>query len=126
MWGVRTDLPTGTVTFLFTDIEGSTRLLHELGAEAYADALAEVGGRLYLSGVDEEMIRQLRSAGKLDFERLVPELRKAAANWRLFSTGTALSSTVCQIKHGGVSFVTCCSLESSLMRSAAGLPAIQL
>ena len=24
-------LPTGTVTFLFTDIEGSTRLLHELG-----------------------------------------------------------------------------------------------
>ena len=35
-----TELPTGTVTFLFTDIEGSTRLLHELG-EAYADALAE-------------------------------------------------------------------------------------
>jgi hypothetical protein len=26
-------LPTGTVTFLFTDIEGSTRLAHELGAE---------------------------------------------------------------------------------------------
>jgi predicted ATPase/class 3 adenylate cyclase len=38
---VRTDLPTGTVTFLFTDVEGSTRLLHELGAERYADALAE-------------------------------------------------------------------------------------
>ena len=34
------DLPAGTVTFLFTDIEGSTRLLHELG-DAYADALAE-------------------------------------------------------------------------------------
>jgi len=33
-------LPSGTVTFLFTDIEGSTRLLHELG-DAYADALAE-------------------------------------------------------------------------------------
>ncbi len=32
--------PAGTVTFLFTDIEGSTRLLHELG-DAYADALAE-------------------------------------------------------------------------------------
>jgi predicted ATPase/class 3 adenylate cyclase len=38
---MRGDLPTGTVTFLFTDIEGSTRLLHELGAERYADALAE-------------------------------------------------------------------------------------
>jgi predicted ATPase len=34
------ELPTGTVTFLFTDVEGSTRLLHELG-DAYADALRE-------------------------------------------------------------------------------------
>ena len=33
-------LPTGTVTFLFTDVEGSTKLLHALGADAYADALA--------------------------------------------------------------------------------------
>ena len=31
---MRNDLPTGTVTFLFTDVEGSTKLLHELGAEA--------------------------------------------------------------------------------------------
>jgi len=34
------ELPTGTVTFLFTDVEGSTRLLHELG-DGYADALSE-------------------------------------------------------------------------------------
>src|ERR687884_512565 len=33
-------LPAGTVTFLFTDIEGSTRLLQELG-DSYAEALAE-------------------------------------------------------------------------------------
>lgn len=33
-------LPTGTVTFLFTDIEGSTKLLQQLG-EAYATVLAE-------------------------------------------------------------------------------------
>ena len=33
------ELPRGTVTFLFTDVEGSTRLLHELGAERYAAAL---------------------------------------------------------------------------------------
>ena len=31
--------PTGTVTFLFTDIEGSTRLLERLGAERYAESL---------------------------------------------------------------------------------------
>jgi hypothetical protein len=37
---VHQELPTGTVTFLFTDVEGSTRLLHELGAEAYARRLA--------------------------------------------------------------------------------------
>ena len=38
---MRPELPTGTVTFLFTDIEGSTRLLHALGPDAYAVALAE-------------------------------------------------------------------------------------
>ncbi len=36
----RPELPTGTVTFLFTDVEGSTRLLREHGA-GYADLLAE-------------------------------------------------------------------------------------
>jgi class 3 adenylate cyclase len=38
---MRRQLPSATVTFLFTDVEGSTRLLQELGAEAYAEALAE-------------------------------------------------------------------------------------
>src|SRR5207253_1021625 len=33
--------PSGTVTFLFTDIEGSTRLIEELGEEGYVKALAE-------------------------------------------------------------------------------------
>ena len=33
-------LPTGTVTLMFTDIEGSTRLLERLG-DAYAETLAE-------------------------------------------------------------------------------------
>ncbi|MGH3141871.1 MAG: adenylate/guanylate cyclase domain-containing protein, partial [Gaiellales bacterium] len=35
------DLPRGTVTFLFTDVEGSTRLLREVGAEQYAQIRAE-------------------------------------------------------------------------------------
>ncbi len=38
---VRAELPSGTVTFLFTDVEGSTKLLHERGPERYAEALAE-------------------------------------------------------------------------------------
>jgi predicted ATPase len=35
------ELPSGRVTLLFTDVEGSTKLLHELGADAYAHALSE-------------------------------------------------------------------------------------
>ena len=35
------DLPSGTVTFLFTDIEGSTKLLQSMGPAAWAEALAE-------------------------------------------------------------------------------------
>jgi predicted ATPase len=37
------ELPSGTVTFLFSDIEGSTSLLRDLG-DAYAEALAEHRG----------------------------------------------------------------------------------
>jgi predicted ATPase/serine/threonine protein kinase/DNA-binding CsgD family transcriptional regulator len=37
---VKRNLPTGTVTLLFTDIEGSTRLLQRLG-DSYAEVLAE-------------------------------------------------------------------------------------
>jgi predicted ATPase len=33
--------PSGTVTFVFTDIEGSTALLERLGAQAYKDSLTE-------------------------------------------------------------------------------------
>jgi len=38
---VQPELPTGTLTFVFTDIEGSTRLLRELGPERYAGVLGE-------------------------------------------------------------------------------------
>ncbi|HKO56984.1 MAG TPA: STAS domain-containing protein, partial [Thermoanaerobaculia bacterium] len=36
--------------------------------DEYSDALAEVEGRLYLSGVHREVARQLRRAGKLDLD----------------------------------------------------------
>ena len=55
MRGRHSSLPTGTVTFLFTDIEGSTRLMQELGpvypsvqndaATIVRRAIAEGGGR---------------------------------------------------------------------------------
>ena len=37
----RPDLPTGTVTFLFSDLEGSTRLTQELGTATYRQLLEE-------------------------------------------------------------------------------------
>ena len=37
----RLQQPSGTVTLVFTDIEGSTRLLESLGAEDYRSALGE-------------------------------------------------------------------------------------
>ena len=37
---MRRDLPSGRITFLFTDVEGSTKLLHERGPAGYAEALA--------------------------------------------------------------------------------------
>jgi class 3 adenylate cyclase len=43
--------PTGTVTMLFTDIEGSTRLLERLGRERYAEAL-ELHRRLLRAASD--------------------------------------------------------------------------
>src|SRR5918993_258779 len=40
MTGVESQLPAGTVTFLFTDIEGSTQLVRRLG-DSYGDVLDE-------------------------------------------------------------------------------------
>lgn len=47
------DLPTGVVTLLFTDVEGSTRLLGELGDD-YGDALREHRQRLRSAFSDHE------------------------------------------------------------------------
>lgn len=38
---LRRELPTGTVTFVFTDIEGSTKLARELGTERWGEVLVQ-------------------------------------------------------------------------------------
>jgi predicted ATPase/class 3 adenylate cyclase len=45
-----TDLPSGTVTFLFTDIEGSTRLLQDLGDDY--GGLLDAHGRILRAAID--------------------------------------------------------------------------
>src|SRR5205809_6138056 len=59
------DLPRGTVTFLFTDIEGSTRLLKELRG-GYGEVLADQ--RRLLRGVFEEHgVREIDMQGDAFF-----------------------------------------------------------
>jgi class 3 adenylate cyclase len=55
------ELPRGTVTFLFTDIEGSTRLLKQLG-ERYSDVLA-AHGRILREAVDAHEGREVDTQG---------------------------------------------------------------
>ena len=59
------ELPTGTVTFLFTDIEGSTRLLKSLGRERYG-AVLSTHNRLLARGprlrVEGEIVRDVALA----------------------------------------------------------------
>ncbi len=69
-------LPTGTVTFLFTDIEGSTRLLQELG-ERYAELLAHYR-RFVRSAVQERGGREVDTQGDALFAAF-PRARDAVA-----------------------------------------------
>lgn len=59
---MRNDRPSGTVTFLFTDVEGSTRLLRELGAEQYADAGLSSTSLFAISAANGSRIFRPRSA----------------------------------------------------------------
>ena len=47
----RAELPTGTVTFMFIDIDDSTDLLRSLGGEAFGRELAHNRGRIREAGV---------------------------------------------------------------------------
>ena len=69
-------LPTGTVTYLFTDIEGSTRLLHDLG-DRYAEVLA-AHHRILRSAFDAFGGREVESHGD-GFFAAFPRARDAVA-----------------------------------------------
>ena len=59
-------LPTGTVTFLFTDIEGSTQLLQRLGDRRYAEVLEE-HRRLLRAAIQEHGGQEVHSQGDAFF-----------------------------------------------------------
>ena len=70
------ELPGGTVTFLFTDIEGSTRLLKRLGDD-YALVLAE-HHRLFRALIDEHGGREVDTQGDAFFV-VFPRAKDAVA-----------------------------------------------
>jgi predicted ATPase/class 3 adenylate cyclase len=57
----RTDLPTGIVTFLFTDIEGSTRLLQQLG-DGYAE-VQDAHAAIMRAAIDAAGGQEIRTEG---------------------------------------------------------------
>jgi YVTN family beta-propeller protein len=81
-----TELPRGTVTFLFTDIAGSTRILRQLG-EGYAAALAE-HHRILRKAVEEQGGREIDNQGDsflFAFERAHAALGAAVLAQRALS-----------------------------------------
>jgi predicted ATPase/class 3 adenylate cyclase len=89
------ELPAGTVTFLFTDVEGSTRLLHEHGPE-YADLLAE-HRRLLRSTFDQHGGVEVDTQGDAFFIAF----RSAADAVTAAATGReALASTPIRVRMG--------------------------
>jgi predicted ATPase/class 3 adenylate cyclase len=83
------NLPAGTVTFLFTDIEGSTRLLRELG-DRYAALLAD-HQRILRTSIREGGGEEVDSQGEATFfafARAKDAVRAAVAVQRAMATHT--------------------------------------
>jgi predicted ATPase/class 3 adenylate cyclase len=82
------ELPTGTVTFMFTDVEGSTRLLQELGHETYR-SIQDEHGRILREAIAAEDGVEVRIEGDSFFAVFTtPEraLRAAVEGQRKLAT----------------------------------------
>ena len=81
-------MPTGTVTFLFTDIEGSTVLLQRLGDRRYAEVLEEHRRLLRAAFADEngEEVSSHGDAFLVAFWRATEAIGAAIAAQRLLTT----------------------------------------
>src|SRR5579872_4458193 len=80
-------LPTGVVTFVFTDVEGSTKLLRTLGRERYAEVLEE-HARLLRDAFESEGGQVFGSEGDalfVAFRHASEGIRGAAAAQRALS-----------------------------------------
>src|SRR5258708_22110867 len=75
-------LPRGTLTFLFTDIEGSTKLLNALGTDRYHEVLATHTTTLRAAFAGGTEVRIEGDALFLVFDSAAKAVRAAAAAQR--------------------------------------------
>src|SRR5580765_5486177 len=85
------DLPAGTVTFLFSDIEGSTRLLKQLGRERYGAVLSQhnvllrdaftEGGGIEIDRQGDAFFFVFRSAGTAVAAAVAAQRALASYEW---------------------------------------------
>ena len=81
------ELPTGIVTFLFTDIEGSTQLLHDLAAEY--EPIQDRHADLIRSSLADQHGHEIRTEGDsffVVFRTAAQGVRAAVAAQRAFAT----------------------------------------
>ncbi|MBI2324879.1 MAG: adenylate/guanylate cyclase domain-containing protein [Chloroflexi bacterium] len=62
----RSDLPSGTVTFVFTDIEGSTKLAHALGTDRWREVLVQHAAAVRSAALEHEGV-EVRTEGDAFF-----------------------------------------------------------
>src|SRR5919199_5656469 len=94
-------LPTGTVTFLFTDIEGSTKLLNALGTERFHDVLAAHTRTLREAFADGGVeVRTEGDALFVVFASAAKAVRAAAAAQRALATAAFPHGAVVRVRMG--------------------------
>src|SRR5215472_4243364 len=95
------ELPTGTVTLLFSDIEGSTRLLQQVG-DRYAGLLAEC--RRLLRGIFQQWqgheVDTQGDAFFVAFERAIDAVAAAAAVQRALESHVWPTATPLRVRMG--------------------------
>src|SRR5438309_3353050 len=93
-------LPSGTLTFLFTDIEGSTKLLNALGTDRYHEVLATHTQTLRAAFAGGTEVRIEGDALFLVFDSAAKAVRAAAAAQRALATTRFPHDVVVRVRMG--------------------------
>jgi predicted ATPase/class 3 adenylate cyclase len=93
-------LPSGTLTFLFTDIEGSTKLLNELGTDRYHEVLATHTQTLRAAFTAGTEVRIEGDALFVVFDSAAAAIRATAAAQHALATTSFPHDAVVRVRMG--------------------------